>query len=103
MRRMRLRHKRRGLIILRHRRSGEIGIRTRLKSWRGQTHVGSSPTSGTKHLRILSEDSIHIRFQVETEPKSSAAISFRPAQPVVPCYSNQATTTLDSFDLQHEE
>ena len=29
------------------RRSGEIGIRTRLKIWRGQTHVGSSPTSGT--------------------------------------------------------
>src|SRR5688572_14214129 len=28
-------------------RSGEIGIRTRLKIWRGQTHVGSSPTSGT--------------------------------------------------------
>src|ERR1700730_18360287 len=31
----------------RNRRSGEIGIRTRLKIWRGQTHVGSSPTSGT--------------------------------------------------------
>ena len=28
-------------------RSGEIGIRTRLKIWRGHTHVGSSPTSGT--------------------------------------------------------
>ena|SRR6185369_7363198 len=34
-------------------RSGEIGIRTRLKIWRGQTHVGSSPTSGTKPLSIL--------------------------------------------------
>ena len=34
-------------------RSGEIGIRTRLKIWRGHTHVGSSPTSGTNLLRIL--------------------------------------------------
>ena len=33
-----------------HCRSGEIGIRTRLKIWRGQTHVGSSPTSGTIHI-----------------------------------------------------
>lgn len=33
------------------RRSGEIGIRTRLKIWRGHTHVGSSPTSGTKALQ----------------------------------------------------
>ena len=33
-------------------RSGEIGIRTRLKIWRGHTHVGSSPTSGTTLLRI---------------------------------------------------
>src|SRR6266404_3711172 len=31
-------------------RSGEIGIRTRLKIWRGHTHVGSSPTSGTSNL-----------------------------------------------------
>jgi hypothetical protein len=33
-------------IILNSRRSGEIGIRTRLKIWRSQGHVGSSPTSG---------------------------------------------------------
>src|SRR6476619_5286554 len=33
------------------RRSGEIGIRTRLKIWRGHTHVGSSPTSGTNSSR----------------------------------------------------
>src|SRR6266700_1889934 len=32
-------------------RSGEIGIRTRLKIWRGHTHVGSSPTSGTSELQ----------------------------------------------------
>ena len=28
-------------------RSGEIGIRTRLKIWRAYAHVGSIPTSGT--------------------------------------------------------
>jgi hypothetical protein len=33
-------------IILLSCRSGEIGIRTRLKIWRGQLHVGSTPTSG---------------------------------------------------------
>ena len=43
-----LRVKATGLIIFStRRRSGEIGIRTRLKIWRGHTHVGSSPTSGT--------------------------------------------------------
>ena len=34
-------------LITRLGRSGEIGIRTRLKIWRSQGHVGSSPTSGT--------------------------------------------------------
>ena len=38
-------------------RSGEIGIRTRLKIWRGHTHVGSSPTSGTNPLRIPKKSS----------------------------------------------
>jgi hypothetical protein len=33
-------------------RSGEIGIRTRLKIWRSQGHVGSSPTSGTNPTRV---------------------------------------------------
>jgi hypothetical protein len=38
------------------RRSGEIGIRTRLKIWREQSHVGSSPTSGTKKkIAVLAE------------------------------------------------
>lgn len=34
-------------------RSGEIGIRTRLKIWRSQGHVGSSPTSGTIRIKKL--------------------------------------------------
>ena len=43
-------------------RSGEIGIRTRLKIWRGHTHVGSSPTSGTK----LIPTTIHFHLQFVT-------------------------------------
>ena len=33
-------------IIFNSRRGGEIGIRTRLKIWREQSHVGSTPTLG---------------------------------------------------------
>gem|GEM_PF-7083157 len=51
-------------------RSGEIGIRTRLKIWRGHTHVGSSPTSGTKHTRIL------LNFKITTfKTESSGSTS----------------------------
>jgi hypothetical protein len=41
------------LLFFSRSRSGEIGIRTRLKIWRGQTHVGSSPTSGTIDFLIV--------------------------------------------------
>ena len=44
-------------------RSGEIGIRTRLKIWREQSHVGSIPTSGTSliNLAILEKKASNLR------------------------------------------
>ena len=42
----RLTHYENSFIIFNSRRGGEIGIRTRLKIWREQSHVGSTPTLG---------------------------------------------------------
>ena len=58
-------------------RSGEIGIRTRLKIWRGQTHVGSSPTSGTKTSK-------HPRITLERVANPSVCIPFALLTAVAP-------------------
>src|SRR3984893_11959032 len=44
-------------------RSDEIGIRIKLKIWRGPTHVGSSPTSGTSdlHAKLSLQDSATLK------------------------------------------
>ena len=47
------------------RRSGEIGIRTRLKISRGQLHVGSSPTSG-----IIPFNNLPPSLDLPTQPKN---------------------------------